>query len=288
MRSSSNAWTEKKGTDGRSVFDFDKAELIEALGAQRVRTMELLRGASDAEWEQEIVPRWRLREVAAHLVTTDEGTLTGRVLSAGFTRTGDAKMISKIEAWNDRQVGRWADRPVEEILAGLERWSKRLERFARAFPAVLGRPAIVTPFGKVSLLWLTSLRVYDEWIHDEDIRRALGRPSDDVPGSVRPVARMVAAGIPVQTTVRIPKGRLGRVSLAFEDGDIPPVGVDLGASAYGFGVAGTDATVTGRTAAIAMIAAHRDAWRDTEAAGGLKVEGDREVAEVLLDALTLV
>ena len=288
MRSSSNAWTEKEGADGRSVFDFDKAGLISALGSQRERTMELLRGASEAEWEQEIVPRWRLREVAAHLVTTDEGTLTGRVFSAGLTSKGDAQMISKIEAWNDRHVGRWADRPVPEILAGLEKWSKRLERFARAFPSFLGRPAIITPFGKVSLLWLTSLRVYDEWVHDEDIRRALGRPSDDAPSSIAPVAKMVAAGIPVQTTIRIPKGRLGKVSLVFEDGGIPAVGVDLGARTYGFGVPGTDAMVTGRTAAIAMIAAHRDPWRESEAAGSLKVEGDREVAEVFLDALTLV
>jgi uncharacterized protein (TIGR03083 family) len=288
MRSSSNGWTERKGADGRSVYDFDKAELIEALGARRERTMELLRGASADEWEKEIVPRWRLREVAAHLVTTDEGTLTGRVFTAGFTRRGDAQMISKIEAWNDRQVGRWADRPVQEILGGLEKWSRRLERFARAVPSALGRPAIVTPFGKVSLLWLTSLRVYDEWVHDEDIRRALGRPSDDAPASVRPVARMIAAGIPVQTTIRIPTGRLGRVSLAFEDGDTPPVGVDLGAREFGYGVPGSDAMVTGRTAAIAMVAAHRDPWREAEAAGSLKVEGDRSVADVFLDALTLV
>jgi uncharacterized protein (TIGR03083 family) len=288
MPSSSSGWTETAPADGRSVFDFDKTELIAALGAQRARTMELLRGASADEWEKEIVPRWRLREVAAHLVTTDEGTLTGRVFTAGFTRTGDAQMISKIEAWNDRQVGRWADRPVPEILAGLEKWSKRMERLARVFPAFLGRPAIVTPFGKVSLLWLVSLRVYDEWVHDEDIRRALGRPSDDAPASVRPVAGMIAAGIPVQTTVRIPKGRLGRAALSFDDADTPAIGVDLGTRTFGFGVEGSDALVTGKTAAVAMVAAHRDPWRDTEASGGLKVEGDRAVAEVLLDALTLV
>jgi hypothetical protein len=197
-------------------------------------------------------------------------------------------MIAKIEAWNDRQVARWADRPVPEILAGLEKWSRRLERLARVVPSALGRPAVITPFGKVSLLWLTSLRVYDEWIHDEDIRRALGRPSDDAPSSVRPVARMIDAGIPVQTTIKIPKGRLGRVALAFDDADVPQLGLDLGERAFGFGVSGSDALVTGRTAAIAMVAAHRDPWREAEASGGLKIEGDRQVAEVLLDALTLV
>jgi hypothetical protein len=37
-----------------------------------------------------------------------------------------------------------------------------------------------------------------------------------------------------------------------------------------------------------MVAARRDTWRDTEAAGGLKIDGDRAAAEALLDALLLV
>jgi uncharacterized protein (TIGR03083 family) len=288
MRSSSKGWTEVPSATAGSVFDFDKPELIRALQSQRVRTLELLRGASEAEWEREIVPRWRLREVAAHLVTTDEGNLTGRVFTAGLTRRADAKMISKVEAWNDRQVGRWADRPIPEILAGAEKWSRRMERLARAVPAAVGRPAIPTPFGQVSMLWLVSLRVYDEWIHGEDIRRALGRPSDDAPASVLPIARQILAGIPVQTTPRIGAGSLGRVAVAFDDVPLPPMGVDLGGRAFGFGVDGTDARVTGRAAPLAMVAARRDAWRDLEASGGLKVEGDRRAAEVFLDALLLV
>ena len=288
MRSSSNGWTEVPSSTHGSVFDFDKRGIIDALRAQRVRTLALLRGATAEEWEKEIVPRWRLREVAAHLVTTDEGTLTGRMFTAGLTRKADAKMISKVEAWNDRQVTRWAERPVPEIIAGLERWARRMERLGRIVPASLARPAIITPFGKVSLLWLTSLRVYDEWIHNEDIRRALGRPSDDAPASVRPIARMIVAGIPVQTTLRLPKGALGRVSLAFDDADLPPLGVDVGARTFGFGVDGSDARITGRTAPIAMVCAHRDPWRETEAAGGLKVDGEARVAGILLDGMTLV
>ena len=288
MRSSSNGWTEVRSPTAGSVFDFDKAELVEALRSQRERTMALLRSATPKEWETEVVPRWRLREVAAHLVTTDEGNLTGRVFSAGLTRRADARMISKVEAWNDRQVGRWADRPVAEILAGLERWSGRMERLARLVPAPIGRPAIVTPFGRVSLFWLVGLRMYDEWIHDEDIRRALGRPSDDAAASVRPVARQVLAGIPVQTAPRIARASLGRVVLSFDDVAMPLFGVDLTASTFGYGIETGDARVTGRAATIAMVAARRDAWREVESAGGLKIEGDRRPAETFMDALLLV
>jgi uncharacterized protein (TIGR03083 family) len=287
MRSSSSGWTEVRSARDGSVFDLDKAEIVAALRAQRARTLELLRSIPEPDWETIVVPRWRLREVAAHLVTTDEGALTGRSLTTGFTRDAN-DAISRIEAWNDRQVVRWADRPVPEILAGLERWSRRFERLTRVVPAIVGRPAFISPFGKVSLQWLFGLRVYDEWIHLEDIRRAYRMPSDDAPASVRPVARQLIAGLPVQSTARVAAGARGQVSLTFDDTDYPPLGFDLSARRFGYGVEVVDARIVGPTAALAMVAARRDAWRDAEAAGGVKIDGDRAVAGALLDALQLV
>lgn len=287
MRSSSNGWTEQVSSQHGSIFDLDKAEIVAALGAQRARTMDLLRSIPEPEWETIVVPRWRLREVAAHLITTDEGAVTGRTILNGFTRDANAA-IEKVEAWNDTQVGRWADRPIPEIVQGLEKWSRRFERLVRLVPAAAARPALPTPFGKVSLLWLFGLRVYDEWVHDEDIRRAFTRPSDDAPASIKPVARQLIAGLPVQSTERVAEGSKGRVALALADAEYPPLGFDLAGRRFGYGVEGSDARVTGATTVVAMVAARRDAWRDVEASGGLKIEGDRAAAESFLDALQLV
>jgi uncharacterized protein (TIGR03083 family) len=287
MRSSSSGWTEQTSPAHGSVLTLDKAEIVAASSAQRTRTMELLRSIPEPEWETIVVPRWRLREVAAHLVTTDEGAITGRSFLQGFTRNA-TDAIAKIEVWNDKQVGRWADRPIPEILAGLEKWSRRFERLVRMVPAAVARPALITPFGKVSLMWLFGLRVYDEWIHGEDIRRAYNLPSDDPQASIRPVARQLIAGLPMQSCSRVREDARGRVAVAFGDVDYPPLGFDLGARRFGYGVDGADAIVTGPTAVIAMVSARRDPWRDVEASGGLKVEGDRAPAEALLDALQLV
>ena len=287
MRSLSNGWTEQASPQHGSIFDLDKAELVAASTAQRARTMELLRSIPEPEWERIVVPRWRLREVAAHLVTTDEGALTGRALANGFNRSAN-DAIAKLEVWNDKQVARWADRPIPEITRGLEKWSRRFERLTRMVPSFLGRPAFITPYGKVSLLWLVGLRIYDEWIHAEDIRRAYDLPSDDAPASIRPIARQLIAGLPVQSTARVADGARGRVALEFNDVEYPALGFDLAGRRFGYGVEGSDAIVTGPTPALAMIAARRDPWRDVEAAGGLKVEGNRTAAEPLLDALQLV
>lgn len=287
MRSLSNGWTEQTSPQHGSIFDLDKVEVVAASRAQRARTMELLRSIPEPEWERIVVPRWRLREVAAHLVTTDEGAITGRSFTHGFNRDANAA-IEKIEVRNDKQVVRWADRPIPEILAGLETWSRRFERLVRMVPAAIARPAFITPFGKVPLMWLFGLRVYDEWVHAEDIRRAYDLPSDDAPASIRPVARQLIAGLPVQSTSRVADAARGRVALEFNDVEYAALGFDLAGRRFGYGVDGSDAIVTGPTAIIAMIAARRDPWRDVETAGGLKVEGSPTAAESLLDSLQLV
>lgn len=287
MRSSSSGWTEVPSGDGRSVFDLDKLEVLEGVRAQRSRTLSLLRSIAEPDWERIIVPRWRVREVAGHLVSSDEGTLTGRVLTVGFSKTGDVG-LSKIEVWNDKQAARWADRPIGEILAGLEKWARRIERLAGVIPARLANAAMPTPFGRVSLTWLAALRIYDEWVHMEDIRRVFGMQPDDVPSSMLPIARILHAGIPVQTFPRVPAGASGRVSVAVADIDVPALGLDLGLRRFGYGLQATDATITASTAAFAMVAARRDPWQDAEAAGALKIEGDRSSAEAFLESLLLV
>ena len=69
MRSSSSGWTEVPSATHGSVFDLDKSQVLAGVKAQRERTIALLRSISEADWERIIVPRWRVREVAGHLVS---------------------------------------------------------------------------------------------------------------------------------------------------------------------------------------------------------------------------
>ncbi len=166
-------------------------------------------------------------------------------------------------------------------------WARRIERLSGVIPARIAGRAMPTPFGKVSLTWLASLRIYDEWVHMEDIRRVFGMPADDTPPSILPIARQIHAGIPVQTFPRIPAEASGKVSLVLSDIDVPTLGLDLGLRRYGYGVDAPEARITAPTSALAMVAAHRDPWQDAEAAGALKVEGDRQTADAFLEALLL-
>ncbi|MBI4728618.1 MAG: maleylpyruvate isomerase family mycothiol-dependent enzyme [Acidobacteria bacterium] len=268
----------------RSVLDFDKAEVVQAVRAQRARMIALLEDLAEERWETIALPGWRVREVAAHVVSTDEAALTGKMFALGLRRLPMADM----EAWNETQVGRWADRPIPAILHGLEVWGRRMSRALSALPGPVARSRIPTPFGSVSFLWLGMARVYDEWVHAEDVRRAVGLPSDDSTEAVGPVLRQLLAGIPYQTLPRIAPGATGTVVLSMAGGDLPPVGFDLGARRYGAGIDEGDGAIEADAAPLVMVAAGRDPWREAESAGHIRIRGERAPAEALLEALSVV
>jgi len=266
-----------------SIFAFEKEEVVGALRAQRAYTLAVLEDLTEAQWSTEILPGWRTREVAAHLVSTDEASLTGKFLLWGFKR----KSNPEIGAWNDRQVPKWADRPTRELLDGLEKWGRRVARVAALPPKRLASLRFPNGFGRVSLLWLAMLRIYDEWVHLEDIRRVLSLPNDAGVDTLPSAAKFMLAGIPIQTLPEIAEGAAGTVLIGFVDVDTPQLSIDLGTRRFGVGLP-ADAQVKGPAASLIMVAAGRDPWREAEAAGHLRITGDRKAAEVFLDALYVV
>lgn len=255
-------------------------EAVEAVRAQRARTITLAEGLHEAQWEQIATPGWRVREVIGHLIATDEASLTGKMLRLGLKPVP----IEELEEWNERHVRDWSGRSIPALVHGLEVWGRRIARAIAAAPASLRLPG---PFGSVPAPWLGMMRVYDEWIHGEDIRRALGMEPDTGAGPVGPVARHLFEVIPLQTLPRLPESANGTVGLGFTDLPGPMFGVDMQAHTFGEHVEART-HITGPAATIVMIASGRDAWRDAEAAGMLHIDGDRTPAEVFLDALIAV
>ena len=182
---------------------------------------------------------------------------------------------------------KWADRPIPELLEGLEKWGRRFVRVAKVPPRSLASLSFPNGFGRVSLLWLAMLRVYDEWVHLEDVRRKLSLPDDGSADTLPAAAKFMLAGIPIQTLPEIPEGVAGTLAIGFVDVDTPSLGIDLGTRRFGVDLA-ADAQIKGPAASLIMVAAGRDPWRDVEAAGHLRITGDRKAAEAFLDVLKVV
>ena len=258
-----------------------KDEIIRAVRAERRATIALLSGLEAARFDTPTaLPRWRVREVVAHLITTDRAAVTGSILPVLL------RGMDHVERWNDRQVGRWADRPVPVLLIGLERWGRRFVRLARIVPAPGYRLTLPTPWGRREAGAAIWVRAYDEWIHRQDVRRALGL-GDEVVDLVPAVEFLLSA----IATVTLPglEGSAGRVAITLDGAPVAEWTYDLAARTGGpsEGTA-PDSRIVADAPAFVMAAAGRDSFEDLRDDGILRIEGEEGPALALLARLRIV
>lgn len=272
-----------------------KARGLEAMRAQRERTRALLAGLDPAGWDAPCLPGWAVRDVVAHLVASDQASVTGAIARPLFGNPDR----SVIERWNDKAVLRWRDRSPDELIAAMLRWGGRAERLGRLVPAPLSRLPVGTPYGRQPLAFLLYLRVWDEWVHEQDIRWALGEPREAIPAPpplpiAEVLADMVLAVLPRKRLPEVER-TVGVVRLVVDPA--PPDGavtarpvvwaVDFARRQFGTRVtAKPDAEVRIHAAALALLLANRVGWREL-GEGWAAVDGDQELAAALLDAVAL-
>lgn len=264
-----------------------KASAVAALRAQRTATLGTLSALPDDRWDAPCLPRWRVRDVVAHLVSLDEAAVTGRLLSP-LRRATDR---GEWEHWNDIGVARWRDRPPPELRAALARWGARLAGVVNRLPAAAGRVPFRSWLGRHPLLLLVYRRVLDEWVHQQDLERIV-RPGmvvglDDVPPGVPDViALAVLQPMPQLALPRVTR-TAGVARLVVDTGGDHrrTWAVDFARRQYGARVTTpADAVIRLDAMTLALIAEGRDPWRALPAER-LLVEGDDAVAADLLDAL---
>lgn len=267
----------------------NKDEIVRAIRAQRRATFALLRNLAPERYDTPTaLPGWRIREVVAHLVTTDRASVTGRNLFAVLTS------MERVERWNDRRLGEWADRSVADLLVALSRCGNRFARFARRLPSALYRLPMPTMFGRAPVGLLLWARAFDEWVHRQDIRRALGMPDERV--DVMSAAEFVlhAIGVNMRGWPDLPQGR---VLVALEGSPIEPWEFDLAARKGGAStVAGPGggtasapaATISLPAGAFVMAASGRDSFDDLHRAGTMSIQGDEAVARAFLSNVRIV
>ncbi|HEY3210262.1 MAG TPA: maleylpyruvate isomerase family mycothiol-dependent enzyme [Actinomycetota bacterium] len=260
----------------------NKDDIVRAIRDERRRTLTFLRGLEPEQFDTPTaLPGWRLREVIAHLITTDKASVTGANL---ITVLGS---MERLERWNERQVPRWANRDVPELLVGLDRWGRGMIRLAQTLPSALYRLRLPTIFGRAPVGLLVWSRVYDEWIHRQDMRRALGRTDEEVDlGSPSEflLTAIVSAVLPKL------KGTSGDIELSLEGTPVPEWRYELaaGSGAPSDGSPDSAARIAAAAPRFIMAAAGREPFDDLRREGILTVQGDQELAARFLANLRVV
>ena len=260
----------------------DKDEILRSVRAERKRTASFLRTLEPPQWDTVALPGWRIREVVAHLISLDVSALNGAILPLAFGS------MEKLERWNDRQVAKRADRPPAELLLGVERWGARFARLAAAIPNGLYQVAMPTLWGRGPGGLLIWSRAYDDWVHRQDMRRALGLPEEDA--DLASVASFLLWAGAARVLPEL-GGRGGTVEIRLDGVPIPRHVFDLTAGGL---VEGGDGQADARIRApkpapfVMAAAGRRPTFDELRDRGDLDVEGDDTLAKEFLEAFRVV
>lgn len=258
-----------------------QVRLAHLLAEERRLLVEYLRELAEPEWKGEtLCAEWDVRQVAVHLLGTDEDVLSLRTgLRMMRAARGDrARAVEHFAAANRDQQERHRDEPPGEVLRQLERGGRRLERRLSRLPSSLWERRIGFFGARVPLSTLLSSLLVNAWVHRQDILRPRGiAPGDD--------REQLEAIVPTVMT------------LVFLLGEYRPsarVGLDLGwagrwhvaPGAAGFAsrpAEGADATVRLEPGAFVLTATGR---LRTAKDAGAKVAGDRAAAAAFVEGLS--
>lgn len=160
-------------------------------------------GLSDVQWVAPTeCPDWTVKDVYAHLVGGE-----------AWMAEGHPDPAEGFQAWASAPVLARRDTPGTALLEELRQVYERRRVQLGSAPVDPGKPAYLATGRQVTLGLLLQTRAMDVWVHEQDIRRAVGQPGNlDSPGAavagdlfVRALPRVVArsAQVPPGSAVRL-------------------------------------------------------------------------------------
>jgi uncharacterized protein (TIGR03083 family) len=157
------------------MSDLSKARLVPALQATWSSLIDLCGRLGDADWEVTTeCPGWTVRDNVAHVVGT-ESMLLGRPQPTVDVPPYE-HVHNPIGEFNESWVEAYRQRSPAEVLADLvEVTGARSEQLAAMSEDEFAAESW-TPAGQSTYSRFMRIRVFDCWLHEQDIRRALGRP----------------------------------------------------------------------------------------------------------------
>lgn len=155
-----------------------KDRTIAALATEYDAVSALLETLTEGEWALPTpCPGWDVRAQVAHLIGT-ESSLAGLGVPDELA-AAPAHVRNEVGAFNERWVAALADVPGSVLI---ERWrdvtGQRLGSLRAMDRGEWNREG-VTPAGRDTYGRFMRIRVFDCWMHEQDIRDAIGRPGHE-------------------------------------------------------------------------------------------------------------
>lgn len=163
--------------DSSPVTHVDRATATANLEAAFAGVAALLEELAPDDWHRPTaLPGWDVQANAVHIFSTEAMLLGEAAPEVEVDPATLPHVRNDIGAANEAWVLGWADASPEEVVAALrDRAARRLEAI-RAMDDDAWHAEGFTPAGRDTYGRFMRIRVMDVWMHEQDIREAVGRP----------------------------------------------------------------------------------------------------------------
>ena len=146
------------------------------------RLIELLRGLTSEDWEkQTLAPKWKVKDVAAHLLDTEVRKLAAArhgYKPENSKKLSPAKLVTLINSLNAEGVRRYGQLKTDDLIARMETASRESAKYHQALDPFGTAMFHVSWAGEEeSANWFDTAREFTErWHHQQQIRLAVNKP----------------------------------------------------------------------------------------------------------------
>jgi uncharacterized protein (TIGR03083 family) len=157
-----------------------KDRTVAALAEVWASIDDLLTGLPDSDWQRQTpLPGWSVQDNVAHIIGT-EAMLAGEPgPNIDVDRDTNTHVRNDIGAFNEQWVESMRPMPPAEVLARFRVLTARRLDTLGATTIEEWDAESFTPAGKDTFGRFMQIRVFDCWLHEQDMRDAVGRPGNE-------------------------------------------------------------------------------------------------------------
>ncbi len=204
-----------------TISQIPKDRTVDALGSVCSSLRELLGTLTDEQWTTvTALPGWDVHAVVAHIIGTEAMLAGDPTPEIELDRDAAPHVRNDIGAANEVWVRSMADLSPAEVLERFDDITGRRLRELQEMPQGEWDAETFTPAGRDSYGRFMQIRVFDCWLHEQDVRDAVGRPGH-VAGQAVAVSvdeLSTALGYIVGKRAQVPAGTTVRFELTGSSG----------------------------------------------------------------------
>ncbi|MEL6891578.1 MAG: maleylpyruvate isomerase family mycothiol-dependent enzyme [Actinomycetota bacterium] len=268
--------------------DIDRVRVVAAMGEVWASLSELLGELPDADWElPSPLPGWSVHDNVAHIIGTEAMLLGEPSPEVTVDRDRLTHVRNDIGEFNEVWIEHLRSSSPADVLARFRDHTDRRLDALRSMTDEEWNADSFTPAGPGTYGRFMQIRVFDCWLHEQDIRDTVGRPGHERGLAVDVTLDELeqAMGFVVGKRAQAPDGSTVRLDLTDGDDLARTIAVEIDGRARVVDTPPSTATVTLRLPVGVLTRRCAGRVEATDVRDQVEILGDVELGDRVFDAL---